>query len=368
MRSPTWKAVVGLAILLSAFPAGAQEAQPVQLHGFGSWAYGNTDANAYLSGLPDGNYREALFALHVSASVSERLRIVSQMDLEDTEEGSSIDLDYAFAEWRFSDRITLRAGKVKQPFGISTEVFDVGTLRPFLALPQAVYGPVGLTAEAFQGVGFTGSVPLVHSWRLSYDVYGGGMVLEEFQDPEAFLTGEPLLGFRREATRDVIGGRIVVETPVAGLTFGGSAYIGHEVGSNRRWVAGVQAEYLTDKWLVRTEYAHESVKDDLTVDGFYAEVAYRIDPRWQVAGQYGRLTSDLPTVAVTAGQSLLGHEERALGLNYWFSPAFVCKLAYHHVDGNRFAAPDSGDLAALVSSGRLRTKTNLVEFGVQFSF
>lgn len=61
-------------------------------------------------------------------------------------------------------------GKVNQPFGISTEVFDVGTLRPFQVLPQAFYGPVGLTSESYEGVGLTGSFPLLNSWHLSYDV------------------------------------------------------------------------------------------------------------------------------------------------------------------------------------------------------
>jgi phosphate-selective porin O/P len=370
MRSLTRHAIVCLAVALGAFPAGAQEEEhKVVLHGFGSWAYGRTDANAYLSGLPDGNYRNISFLLHVSASVSDRLRIASQLDVQENEDGSEVEMDSVFAEWTFSDRIKLRAGKVNQPFGISTEVFDVGTLRPFLALPQAFYGPIGLNSEAYEGIGFTGSVPLSHSWDLSYDVYGGGTVFEEFVAPEAFLEGEPLVVEERETTHNVIGGRIVVETPLAGLRFGASALTGTNVGSNaRRSTTAAEVEYLTDTWSARTEYGHQTVGDEERTDGFYVEVAYRIDPRWQVAGQYGRLTSNLPEVVVTTGRSLLTHEELALGVNYWFHPAFVCKLAYHHVDGNRFAAPDLGDLADLVASGRLQTRTNLVAFGFQFSF
>lgn len=326
MSSKTRGAVVSLAILVSAFPAGAEEEQKVVLHGFGSWAYGRTDANAYLSGLPDGNYSDSSFSLNVSANVSERLRIVSQMEVLNKTDGSEVELDSAFAEWMFSDRIKLRAGRVTQPFGISTEVFDVGTLRPFLALPQAVYGPIGLASEGYEGVGFTGTVP-IHSWRLSYDVYGGGTAFDEFVAPAAFLEGEPPVEEERETTRDAIGGRIVVETPLAGLRFGASALTGNEVGHGRRSLTAALAEYLTDNWSVRTEYAHETVEDHLQVDGFYAEAAYRIDPRWQVASQYGRLTSDLVGVDVTEGRSLLGHEEIALGLNYWFSHAFVCKLS-----------------------------------------
>jgi hypothetical protein len=362
--------IVCLAMVLAGAPARGQE-ETHQIHGFGSWAYGNTDANNYLYGRPEGSYRNATFQLNVSATVSERLRIVTQMGVQDTGAGPEIDLDFAFAEWKFSDRIKLRAGVVPQPFGISTELFDVGTLRPFLALPQAVYGPVGLTSEAYWGVGFTGSAPVGSSWRLAYDLYGGGTVLEEFHAPEHFLEGELLEageGHGEETTNDVIGGRIVLETPIAGLRFGASAQTGDEVGAGRRSIAAAQLEYLTHKWSARSEYAHENVKDDLIVHGVYAEVAYRIDPHWQVATQYGRLTTEPFAVDITAGRSLVSHRELALGLNYWFHPAFVCKLSYHRVNGNRFAAPAPEDLAALVASGGLRTRTNLVAFGVQFSF
>ena len=123
------------------------QAERVQLHGFGSWAYGRTDGNDYLAGSDGGRYDDASFTLNLVAAPVDHLRIVGQPDWRDEPEGTHIKLDYAFAEWTFSDKLHLRAGKVKQPFGISTEVFAVGTLRPFTELPQAVYGPAGLVGE-----------------------------------------------------------------------------------------------------------------------------------------------------------------------------------------------------------------------------
>jgi len=373
MRSRTPRAVLCLALLLGASSAAAQEKEEEKavLHGFGSWAYGNTDANRFLGGRPDGNYRNTFFLLHASANVSSRLRIVGQLFAHDEGDGTAFHLNSAFAEWEFSNRIRLRAGLVNQPFGISTEVFDVGTLRPFLQLPQAFYGRIGLTSEAYAGVGLTGSIPLPGSWRLTYDVYGGGTLLDEFVGPLHFLEGEPVESdgaVEAVTTKDVIGGRIVVDTSVDGLSFGASFQSGTEVGEGRRGTAAAHVEYLSDKWSARTEYGHETVKNHETVDGFYAELAYRIDPHWQVATLYGRNSSELLEVVVAPGEPLLEHEEMALGVNYWFSPEFVFKLAYHRVDGNRLATPALEDLADLVASGQLRTRTNLVTFGVQFSF
>jgi len=140
--------------------------------------------------------------------------------------------------------LKLRAGKVKQPFGISAEVFDVGTRRPFFELPQAVYGPIGLVGESYKGIGFTGSFDVQGGWGLAYDLYGGGQEHKEYVAPEA-----------------------------------------------------------------------------------------------------GRLTSDVLAVPEPAVPSLLDHKEVALGLNYWWTPNFVFKLSFHHVDGNRFAGPDPLELA-----------------------
>lgn len=350
--------------------AGAQETeQRVQLHGFGSWAYGNTNGNDYLSGSEDGRYDDASFALNVVATHADRLRVVAQPEWLDREDGTEVELDYAFAEWTFSDKLRLRAGKVKQPFGISTEVFDVGTLRPFSELPQAVYGPVGLVGESYKGIGIAGAITFGQHWEVVYDVYGGGQELEEYLPPEAVAEGETFEDpIELERTKDIVGARAVVETPISGLRFGASAYTGNEVGSHRRTGLGIQAEYLAGPWSIRSEYASETVKDDLDADGFYVEAAYHLDPHWQLAVQYDHLKSSLAAVPDPAAPSLLKHEEVALGLNYWWSSDFVFKLSYHNVDGNRFAGPPPTDLAESVTAGTLKTKTNMLLVSTQFSF
>lgn len=299
----------------------------------------------------------------------DHLRIVGQPNWKDGPDGTHIKLDYAFAEWTFSDKLHLRAGKVKQPFGISTEVFAVGTLRPFTELPQAVYGPAGLVGENYKGIGFIGLVTFKSHWELEYNVYGGGQELEEYLPPEAVAEGEEFEDpIELERTKDMLGGRVRLETPVVGLSFGVSAYTGNEIGSERRTGLGIQVEYLAGPWSLRSEYAHESVKDDLEADGFYAEAAYHIDGHWQVAAQYGRLTSELAPVPEPAAPSLLKHKEVAVGVNYWWTSDFVFKLSYQHVDGNRFAGPAPEELAEAVATGTLKQKTELVLLSTQFSF
>ena len=354
---------------LAAASASAQEPGAPVLHGFGSWAYGRTDGNAYLAGDHEGRYDDASFTINVSSSVTDRLRVVAQAEWQDGRKGTEIELSYAFAEWKVSDKLSFRAGKTKLPFGVSTEVFDVGTLRPFVELPQAVYGPSGIQGEAYKGLGLTGTFDLKHGWSLDYDVYGGGQDLTEYVAPESVTLGEPFTdGFEFERTRNLIGARLVVDPPVIGLRIGGSVHTGHEIGQSRRTGVGLQGEYRRDRWSARSEYAREAVRNDSTVTGFYGELAYRFGPHWQVAGQYDHLTTHLDAAPTPPVPSLLRHEEVAAGLNYWWHVNFVFKLSYHHVSGNRFAGPVAEDLLNAVTSGTLKEKTNLVLFGTQFTF
>ena len=103
----------------------------------------------------------------------EKLSIVAQIRGEAVNGDDNFELDYAFAGWSFSDALELRIGRVKHPYGIYGEIFDVGTLRPLYQLARSVYGPVGFTARAYNGVGLSGWLDWDSGWALQYDVYYG---------------------------------------------------------------------------------------------------------------------------------------------------------------------------------------------------
>ena len=130
-----------IAVALTPLALAAQDAQQqrVELHGFGSWNYGSTNTdNLYLGGKKNGTSSNSSLSLNASGALSDRFSVSSQVQLDFVTAGATTtNLDYVFGEWRFTDALKLRAGQVKQPFGIYTEVYDVGTIRPFLALPQS---------------------------------------------------------------------------------------------------------------------------------------------------------------------------------------------------------------------------------------
>ena len=130
------RTLIATALAAMALPLHAQEgASPVNFHGFGSWAYGRTTDNNFLGGTPEGDYRHVTMTANISKSIDDRLAIHAQGEIREDEDNAHVSLSYAFADYKLSDRLSLRVGQVKHPFGIYTEVFDVDDDHADVAVP-----------------------------------------------------------------------------------------------------------------------------------------------------------------------------------------------------------------------------------------
>lgn len=375
--TPRWTAAALLVLSISA-PAIAQSSNPIEIHGFGGWAYGKTNGLAMSIGTKEGAYDNAQFALNVSAKPYDKLSLVAQTRLSSS---GGADLDYAFAEWSFSDALKFRAGRVKHPFGIYGEVFDLGTVRPFYLLPQSLYGPNGFTARAYNGAGVTGNVELQHHWGVQYDLYAG-QIEGDFETP-GLISGVPALfsepnikfGFHVDNT---VGGRLSVATPIDGLSVGASGYRGKaytglsNIATATRTVTAAHIDYSGSRLTIRAEGGRLVNGTDFSVNSKYAEVAYKLTSHWQISGRTEKLIVDpnlnLSRLPSIYGQ-LLRNSENAIGVGYWFRPDFVVRASYHAVDGNRFAFPEtSGEVLNALQTDHLAKKTNMLVLGAQFSF
>ncbi len=377
--------------------------EKIQIHGFGSWKYARTVSakpafapipplyldgknQPFLGGTQDGRWDNVEASLNVSATPVEELLITVQPTWEVLKDGSiGTDLDYAFAEWAFSDLLKIRLGRVKQPFGLYNETSRVGTLRPFLSLPQSIYGPVGLVSEGYDGGGLTGTYQM-EGWTIRYDLYGGQLATD--------IETVPAVPTYHVRLLNMVGGRIGVGTPIEGFSFGVSGYEAPEAetvititsptlvtltspSKADRAAVGAHLEYMTDALWARSEYVHFSFEDLLKAEAVYGELAYKIYKGLQVAGRIDwTKTFDLAAYLKAATPSTLQkHTAYTAGLNYWFSPNFVIKTGYHYVRGNRFSSPDTlvldfvNPYATLYPGAPALDDTNhLFEAGAQFSF
>jgi len=357
----------------------------VRVNGYGTWGYGRTDENHYLTGTEAGDFSHTILSLGVNAKPHEKLAIVLQVKFANGDEGEEVHADYAFGEWAFTDGFKMRLGQVKLPFGLYTEIFHVGTLRPFLTLPQGIYGGTGIVSEAFRGGSVTGAW-YGSDWGIEYDGYGGQLALDVFDAHFSVLGAAETVDNKIEAEHDaaleeeeehaaaegghagevlnnLVGGRFNLVRPMSGLKFGVSAYSGKAELAEAQHVAwAASGEYLTGPWSIRSEYGRHQEGSELRVDSVYFEGAYKITKAVQAAFRYDWSDTELPEIDSSSAPSLLKHRDLGIGLNYWFQPEFVVKFAYHIVDGNRFAFPDD------IEEHGLEERTNLFTFGASFSF
>ncbi|MCU0626445.1 MAG: OprO/OprP family phosphate-selective porin [Gemmatimonadaceae bacterium] len=393
-----------LLLVAAAAPLVAQsgDAQGPTFGGLGSVSGGVTNRGTYLAGTPDGSYQNSQFGLRASMPFGDKLAISGLVNWR--EEGQQrgqprSDITYLFATYRLSRAWDLRLGKVKHPSNLYSEVFDIGTLRPFLTLPQGIYGGTGNAFTSYTGVGVNGTA-YVGDWQFGVASYLGG---GNFRYNSTRIDLVPGSGGDVDVNVRTSGGaRVFVRPPVRGLLIGLSglrgtiAYCvgsiaGPQCGSGINGSQGsVQLEYMTDKLWLRSEWAALRGPGFINTRGGYGQLAYFVTRKLQLATQYdylretfdGGIVAFDPSTFLPPGTQLPPgvqlppipnaidkHSDIALGVNWWFSPDVVAKLSVHSVDGWRFARPGSSAiLGGLLTNRFPAEKSTLLQAGIQFSF
>ena len=228
-------------------------------------------------------------------------------------------------------------------------------------------------AEAYKGAGITGRVLNRNGWELMYDLYGGTLSLQPkpYLDLQQFTFNEVT-----PISHDMFGGRLLLRTPLQGLSLGISSYSGDldfvtnliDV-SDAYTIIGASVEYLSDRLWISTEYLTQRRTSKLNLDVVYVDIAYYLTDHWQVAVRHEFADFSIPAVEALFPESFLEHQEIVLGINYWVNPHLVVKCSYHLVQGNRFASPETlQDYSAAYQRGTFDERTRMFLIGVQFSF
>ncbi len=153
----------------------------VEIHGFVSQGFLMSSANDYLFATTSkGDFRFNEIGINFSAGLTQKLHVGLQLFSRSLGYvgGNQIQLDWAYADYRFKDWLGIRAGKIKSPLGMYNEIRDVDQLRTCVILPQSVY-PEGNRAFATGLIGLDvyGELPVEEFGSLSYEVQGGGMTV-----------------------------------------------------------------------------------------------------------------------------------------------------------------------------------------------
>jgi hypothetical protein len=373
------------ALALSVGAAHVEASDRLALRGFGGAAFAEAgnDGRWAEAATKDGDFGNYDLALNLAAQPWTRLGARVQGYVGHDLRGEKVSLDYAFAEYAQSSAFKLRGGKVLTPFGLYSEIYDVGTLRPFYYLPQFYEGRLGLVPKAYLGGGITGVGRLGGDWELGYDAFGGQMRFAEFTtsqlngfDP---ATGLPIIqeDNAQLVGSKMVGGRLLLASPARGFDIGGSVfYIGDlkqqtaegrvpfTTGPDATFVNG-RLQYQRGRFVARAELFEVYTKY-AGVQSFYAEVSQRFFKHWQLALQYEKSDLSLLPGDESVPPPMRRHESLGGALNFWVKPSLVVKLNLYHVDGNLLTRPANAIVSYLTHT--LQTQTNVLVLGTQFSF
>jgi hypothetical protein len=334
--------LAGLALSAGAAagPLGAQSPlDRLSIHGFLSQAYAATDTGQ-LYGIPasgTSDYRTA--ALQFRYDVADATNVTIQLAHERLgrsrlqESIPDVALDWAYVEHRFSDLLSVKAGRVQIPVGIYNEVRDVGTVLPLYAPPALIYREGIFGAEAVDGI-VTGHRVGFGRWSVDANLYYGGW---------------DFLAIDRETrgrVRDGLGAFAWLDTPLDGVRVGGGVQrytttadvAGNPGRTQRGYSLFASADVTRDRYFVRGEWSgtrfttRDSVRqtDAGRFDGFHLQAGVSPLRRVTLIGQFEaidadyRLSSPFPIHLRKRAA-----DDWAAGIRYAVRPDLVLKAEYH---------------------------------------
>lgn len=358
----------------------------LQLHGYGNWRSGITDGdNEYLYGAERGRFDSASFTLVLHATPFKFLRLVAaqEVGIDGLGEELEVELDYVFADLTVSDWLDLIVGVGPFPSGVFTEIYDVGTLRPFLALPQGIYGFNGALGENLMGIQVRFHAPLGSVAGIELLLFGGAAQFEsklpflvyELESDASAAELEALDEDETEGLSHLVGARAVLQTPLEGLALGVSGYIGDSDEENElrpeaedelHAVVTGFATFIDEPITLRLEYLYGAL-EGAQLHAAYLEATYELTAEWHIALRGDLARFELPEDPRGA-ESLTEHLDFAFGLSYWIGSDFTVQAAYHFVLGNLYAHPEGEALFEAVQDDALEKRTHYAELGMAFSF
>jgi hypothetical protein len=292
----------------------------VQIHSFASQGFGYSNDNNYLTmKTSQGSFAMTDGGINASMRLTDKFRIGAQVYSRNIGNLGAWhpQLDWAVADYRFTDWFGIRGGVVKTVFGLAADTQDMEFLHTFALMPQSVY-PTDLRDALLRhrGGDIYGEIPLNRLGSLSYTVYAG-------QRKDSRDGGYPYLESVFGVKFDSFGGLDVGQdlrwhTPLKGLLAGAShlstsltgrgswtsappgqppVTIPYEEHSNRNWTNQFYGQYSHGNFQLAAEYRrnwfdqvflNELAQVTTDARGWYTSATYRVSKRLELGAYYSR--------------------------------------------------------------------------------
>jgi hypothetical protein len=220
-------AVLAVALGLVTSPAsavdiGSQDSlASVEVHAFASQGFILSKDNNYLAAdTTHGSFQFSELGVNLTKSLTDRFRVGLQLFAQDLGPTGNYNIkaDWFYLDYRLTNWLGVRAGRVKIPFGLYNDSADIDSARVAVLLPQSVYPEENRNYLLAQTGGEVyGYVSLRAAGAFDYRLYGGTI----FVDTTTTTPGSPYQ-IQSFNVPYLAGGRLLWETPVDGLRLGGS--------------------------------------------------------------------------------------------------------------------------------------------------
>lgn len=234
----------------------------------------------------------------------------------------NIQLDWAFYQHNFSDRLSLKAGRVPLPLGIFNEAGGAATTSPFFRPPHEFYDR-HYTSKTVEGVLTSVSLGKPGGWSFDIDGYFGQWVLDQWEREE------------RADAKNAWGGQIWANTPWSGVRIGGGAYrcdVERGPGYETDYLAlhaSIDADF--DRWRLATEVFTGNLGTYGRYRAWYGQVGFDVTPRISLHAR-----STVARVQVPSnGHNLKApiSDDLGLAVNYAIHPSLLLKVEGHTNEG-----------------------------------
>ena len=374
----TWIAIMIVCGMLGgSWRVGALETsnEAISVHGFISQGYLVSDSNDVYGETRHGSFQFNEFGLAFLAQLSDRLHVGIQMlsrDLGDSG-NNAVELDWAFADYRWKDWLGFRGGVLKMPWGVYNETRDIDMLRTSIFLPSSLYDEKNRDVYAtLQGIAFYGSFPLRKFGTLNYQFQYGDKSLPE---AHAEIEADGAVTIDSFNVHNIYLGTLEWETPLEGLrlreTTGkymwkmrGAWILGPEDGEHAEaftdtghdTVSILSADYVLERLSLATEWFQvwdttdgDLIEEGADEGGWYVGAGYRLTDWMEIGAYYSEFYEESDD---REGKEYIEHglpgylgwqKDLALTTRFDFGDHCTVKLEGHFMDGAaQFASQSSG--------------------------
>ena len=129
------------AILMTAWSCEAFETGVLDIHGFLSQGYLQSDNNNFYAATEEGTFQFNEVGINFSSDLTDRLRVGLQLLSRDLGNlnNNEVELDWAYGSYRWKDWLGFEAGLLKIAWGLYNSTRDIDMLRTPIFLPSSLY-------------------------------------------------------------------------------------------------------------------------------------------------------------------------------------------------------------------------------------